>query len=123
MRREAPPLPLSFVIYLEKCLLHATGSVADRLVMGGFLLMIWGSLRWSDVQWVAPTQLTDDTTTLRGVARRTKSTARGMPFGILQSGFLGHSVPASWCTIWLNLLRAAIHRTQGRRLRHSPGGP
>ena len=63
-RREAPALPLSFVVFLEKSIINTVGSVADRLAMGGFWLMTWGSLRWSDVQWVAPTDLTDDATTL-----------------------------------------------------------
>ena len=59
-RREAPPLPLSFVIWLEQCILSQTDSVADRLAMGGFLLMLWGSLRWSDVQWVRSWQCSEN---------------------------------------------------------------
>ena len=110
-RREAPPLPLSFVVFLEKSIINSVGSGADRLAMGGFLLMIWGSLRWSDVHWVFPTELTDDATTLRGWARRTKSATRGMPFGVLRSSFLGHTSPTSWASVWMTLMREAIHRT------------
>ena len=113
-RREAPPLPLSFVVWLEKTILAAVVSAADRLVMGGLLLMTWGSLCWSDTQWISPGELVEDSETLRGWARRTKSTTRGMPFGILQSGLLGHSSPAPWCVIWLNLLREAMQRTSLR---------
>ena len=50
-RREAAPLPLSFVIWLETCILKSIGTSADRLVMGGILILIWSSLRWIDAQW------------------------------------------------------------------------
>eukprot|EP00435_Cladocopium_sp_Y103_P062983 s777_g24.t1 len=45
------------------------------------------------------------------LAHRTKSTTRGMPFGVLRSGFLGHTSPVSWCSVWMNLVREATHRT------------
>eukprot|EP00435_Cladocopium_sp_Y103_P033967 s465_g8.t1 len=66
---EAAPLPLSFVVWLESCILKQMGSVADRLVMGGILVLIWGSLRWSDAQWVSPRDLLEDQDSIRGVAR------------------------------------------------------
>ena len=73
--------------------------------------MLWGSLRWSDVQWVSPCELIFDDECVRGCARRTKATKRGMPFGIIQSGFLGHTTSVSWTSRWMNILREAIHRT------------
>ena len=112
VRREAAPLPLSFIIWLESCILSASMSEGDRLVMGGMLLLIWGSLRWSDGQWISPTSLIEDSACLRGLARRTKSTNRGMPFGILRQGFLGHTVDSCWCSLWMNLVRQALSRTQ-----------
>eukprot|EP00435_Cladocopium_sp_Y103_P074816 s737_g51.t1 len=72
-RREAPPLPLSFVIWFETSSLSTSGTVADRLIMGGILLMVWGSLRWSDTQWISSCELVEDVESLRGLARRTKS--------------------------------------------------
>eukprot|EP00435_Cladocopium_sp_Y103_P015148 s4770_g3.t1 len=110
-RREAPPLPLSFVVWMENTILSGSGTVADRLILGGLLLMVWGSLRWSDCQWIAPSSLIIDAEALRGLATRTKSTARGMPFGILCSGFMGHTSHVSWVSVWMNLVREAIHRT------------
>ena len=74
-------------------------------------MMIWSSLRWSDAQWVSPADLVEDTDCLRGLAVRTKSTKKGMPFGLLRSGFLGHTVSSSWVTVWMNLLRESLHRT------------
>jgi hypothetical protein len=92
VRREAAPLPLSFIIWQESCILSESMSEADRLVIGGILLLIWGSLRWSDGQWISPASLIENSPCLRGLARRTKSTNRGMPFGILRQDFLGHTV-------------------------------
>eukprot|EP00435_Cladocopium_sp_Y103_P069657 s917_g33.t1 len=110
-RREAPPLPLSFVVWMENAILSGSGTVADRFILGGLLLMVWGSLRWSDCQWISPSSLTTDADALRGLATRTKFTARGMPFGILCSGFLGHTSHVTWVSVWMNLVREAIHRT------------
>ena len=67
-RREAAPLPLSFVLWLETCILKAIGTAADRLVMGGILILIWSSLRWSDAQWIPPCHLLEDHDSLRGLA-------------------------------------------------------
>ena len=113
-RREAAPLPLSFVIWLETCILKSIGTSADRLVMGGILVLIWSSLRWSDAQWISPCHLLEDQDSLRGLAHRTKSTSRGMPFGLLRCGFLGHTVDVPWCSLWLNLVRTALHHTAQR---------
>ena len=110
-RREAPPLPLSFVVWLEKSVLASTSSMADRLVMGALLLMVWASLRWSDAQWVSPADLVEDAESLRGMARRTKTTTRGMPFGALRSGLLGVNNPSPWCAVWVNILRETLQRT------------
>lgn len=40
-REEAAPLPLSFVVHLESCLLKETGSPADRLLMGSILVLVF----------------------------------------------------------------------------------
>lgn len=119
-RCEAAPLPLSFIIWLESCILSSIGTPADRLIMGGILVLVWGSLRWSDSQWVSPADLLEDMDSLRGMALRTKATTRGMPFGILRSGFLGHTVNSPWSTLWLNLVREALHLTAARHRGFKP---
>ena len=79
--------------------------------MGAVLLMVWASLRWSDAQWVSPADLVEDAESLRGMARRTKTTTRGMPFGALRSGLLGVNNPSPWCAVWVNILRETLQRT------------
>jgi len=77
LRREAAPLPLSFVVFLETQILRDQGTAADRLIMGCLLVLVWSSLRWSDATWVSPSSLTIDVDAIRGVANKTKTTTRG----------------------------------------------
>ena len=107
-RKEAAPLPLSFVVYLETCILKDLGTPADHLIMGSILVLVWASLRWSDALWVTPG---DDSDIIRGVANKTKTTSRGMPFALVKSGLLGINASVSWSTKWLNLVRQALQRT------------
>ena len=111
-RKEAAPLPLSFVVYLESCILKDLGTPADRLVMGSILALVWASLRWSDALWVSPSDLVEDADIIRGVGHKTKTTSRGMPFALVKSGLLGVKISSvSWATKWLNLVRQALQRT------------
>ena len=111
VRKEAAPLPLSFVVYLESCLLKDLGNTADRLLMGSILMLIWASLRWSDALWVTPSDLIIDGDVIRGVAKKTKTTTRGMPFAFLTCGFLASSESVNWATKWMNLVRQALQHT------------
>ena len=111
VRREAMPLPLSFISWLESEVVHEKGTALDTLLMGCVLVLVWSSLRWSDAQWVSPADLVEDQDCIRGIALRTKSTKRGMPFGFLRSGFLGHSVRVAWSSKWLNVLRRSLATT------------
>ena len=49
--------------------------------------------------------------TIRGIASKTKTTSRGMPFGFITSGFMSGPSSCTWATKWLNLVRAALQRT------------
>ena len=111
VRREAMPLPLSFISWLEAEVIHEKGTALDTLLMGCILVLVWSSLRWSDAQWVSPSDLVEDQDCIRGLAIRTKSTKRGMPFGFLRSGFMGHSVRVAWSSKWLNVLRRSLATT------------
>ena len=113
LRREAAPLPLAFVLWLENEIVHERGSPLDCLLMGGVLVLVWSSLRWSDAQCIAPNDLVEDDDCIRGVATRTKSTKRGMPFGFLKAGLTGHSLSVTWSARWLNILRQALAATEG----------
>ena len=97
------------MVFLETQILRELGTAADRLLMGG--LLVWSSLRWSDATWVSPSSLSIEDDTIRGVANKTKTTVRGMPFAFLTCGFLSGTTSVSWTAKWLNLVQAALQRT------------
>ena len=56
-RRESLPLPLYVVVQWERRLLQANIPLREIIIIGGFLLMIWTGLRFSDLQRVTITLL------------------------------------------------------------------
>ena len=87
--REAVPLPLFVVAKLELAL---KDSAEDAWLLGAILLMVWGGLRWSDVQRLQFSSLAVDDQSIGGWCWRTKSSKHGMPFGIQTCGV----TPARW---------------------------
>ena len=80
--REAVP-PLFVVAKLEMAL---KDSAEDAWLLGAILLMVWGGLRWSDVQRLQFSSLVIDDKSIRGWCWCTKSSKHGMPFGIQTCG-------------------------------------
>ena len=103
---RAIPLPLAAVVALEQLVLNADASTPDRLIAAAFLTSIWASLRFSDCQHVFWSSLLLDTSALRGVSHRTKTSRRGVPFICVGSGLLSRpDSPATWwTTTFLHLL-------------------
>ena len=87
-RRETAPLPLSFLVWLERQVLNTSLSAGHRLRCGMVLVCIWASLRWSDAQWSPPSHLHSDRHALIGTSVRTKVTSRSMPWAAFAPGFL-----------------------------------
>ena len=87
-KKEALPLPLHVVADLEASICYdlVSGVSADTLLVCGFLMMIWGSLRCSDAQRIDVAGLTLENGLLRRECWRTKSSSSGMPFGVLTMG-------------------------------------
>ena len=110
--RESLPLSLSFVLYLEKCILDPHASHAEILRIGYLLLCVWGSLRWGDALWCPPSRLhyQPQSHALVGICLRTKTTKRGMPFGILAAGLCGTSSQC-WSLRFLSVLRQSVADT------------
>ena len=106
-RRETAPLPLSFVIFLERLILDGQQPNAKRLVAGCMLVAVWASLRFSDAQWSSPLHLHMSSTALLGFSSKTKTTRKGMPFGVLAEGLLDRR----WPGVWLLLLQDAVRAT------------
>ena len=111
-KRESAPLPLSFVVFLEKMVLSKTTSAGDVLQLGGLLFLIWSSLRWSDALWVDPHSMTIQQHALFAMASHTKTTNRGMPIACFAFGLMGHHGNASWAQLWMNVIQQAMHDTE-----------
>ena len=111
-RRESLPLPLSFVVWLERLVLNPATTPADVLFYGAVLTCTWASLRWADALWLPPARLTTlvEKGAIAGLCLRTKTTKRAMPFAFLISGLTG-SASASWATRYLSMLRQAVADT------------
>ena len=111
-RRESLPLPLSFLVWLERLVLNPATTPADVLFYGAVLTCTWASLRWADALWLPPARLTSlvEKGAIAGVCLRTKTTKRAMPFAFLISGLTG-SASASWATRYLSVLRQAVADT------------
>ena len=115
-RRESLPLPLSFVIWLERRVADPSAPPSEALFLGFLLIAVWASLRWGDRLWIPPDRLHLQLTHLAvlGTALCTKTTARSMPFGFLITGVSG-SPSCNWGMRFLNLLRQALSDTQSRQ--------
>ena len=109
-RRESAPLPLSFVIFLERRVLDSSLSSQQRIIAGAFLLCIFASLRFSDALWCPPGRLSITGECLLGVCLKTKTTRRAMPFGALDGGFL-HRGAQGWAHAWLHLVQVSLQAT------------
>ena len=111
-RRETAPLPLSFLIWLERQVLNTSLSSGHRLRCGMVLVCIWASLRWSDAQWSPPSHLHCDRHALIGTSVRTKVTSRSMPWAAFAPGFLTRPwTHPGWGPAWLCLVQQAVQRT------------
>ncbi|OLP79432.1 hypothetical protein AK812_SmicGene40269 [Symbiodinium microadriaticum] len=110
--RESLPLSLSFVLHLEKSVLDPLSSPAEILRLGYLLLCIWGSLRWGDALWCPPARLhyQPQSHALVGICLRTKTTKRGMPFGVLAAGLSG-TTSQCWSLRFLSVLRQSVADT------------
>ena len=87
-RRESLPLPLYVVVQWERRLLQANIPLREIIIIGGFLLMIWTGLRFSDLQRVTITSVVCSASEIRGISWRTKTCSKGQPWGARASGFL-----------------------------------
>ena len=81
-------MPLWVVAKLEATLHEALAGTPseETMVLVVFLCMLWGALRFSDIQRSASRDMCLADGVLRGNAWRTKSSKGGMPFGVICSG-------------------------------------
>ena len=85
-QREAIPLPVAVVLRLEQA--WPAIAAEERLVLAAVLLMIWSSLRWSDVQRMDLGALTASGGIIKGRCWRSKTSAKGFLFACYACGAL-----------------------------------
>ena len=96
--KEAVPISFFALEKLEQVVAGASGD--DRILLCAILLMAWGSLRWSDLQRLDLQSITSDATSIRGWCWRTKSSVRGMPWGVLRCG----CAASNWGDVLFNVI-------------------
>ena len=107
MRKEAIPLPLAFVLWLETELVFERLSRPEAVFAGSVLLCIWCSLRFSDAQHVRLEQFFIDFDSIRSISYRTKS-RKFMPFGCISGGLYRLPSHHSWLFHWLSAMEHAL---------------
>lgn len=112
-KRESAPLPLSFVLFVERLILNKSTPPGDILQLGAILLMIWSSLRWSDALWINPASLSIQQHAMFALSSHTKTTNRGMPIACFAFGLTGQHGSSAWAQVWLNVVQQALHDTKG----------
>ena len=98
-RKEALPIPIFILAAWERFLLSEEGETGFRLFVGGLLVAANASLRFSDCQHVLWSSIQAGRDCLRAISYRTKSSRRGMPFGLLSCGYYGD--PAAYYHSWV----------------------
>ena len=107
MRKEAIPLPLAFVLWLETELVFEHFPRSEAVFAGSVLLCIWCSLRFSDAQHVRLEQFFIDFDSIRSISYRTKS-RKFMPFGCISGGLYRLPSNHSWLFHWLSAMEHAL---------------
>ena len=119
-RRESFPLPTWVLQLWERRILMKQASLLEVVVLGGFLVAAWGSLRFADLQRVEWSSLSFDLHVLRGTCYATKTCHTGQPWGILASGILSRGTH-SWvsCMPLTGLFQCMFETTQNRGFHRS----
>ena len=106
-RKEALPIPLAVLVAWELALRNNVVSNWVKLLLGGFLASVWGSLRFGDIQRCNISSLNLAEHTLRGSCFQTKVTKMGQPFAIILAGFTAASGKESWVSFWLQQVQVS----------------
>ena len=108
--KEALPIPLAVVCAWECALGNDDISNWVKLLLGGFLLAVWASLRFGDLQRCDINSLNLAGSSLRGSCFQTKVTKRGQPFAVTVFGFTASGFSNSWVKFWLQQLQLSSRR-------------
>ena len=75
--KEALPFPMAVTASFERRIRAPGTPNWETIVLGGMCVMLWGGLRWADVQRTSPNTLVVDGQTIRATAWRTKTSTSG----------------------------------------------
>ena len=87
-RRESLPMPLYVVMRWERRILQSNSTIKEIIILGGLLMLLWSGLRFGDIQRSHLETWQLDSTALRGLTWRSKTSNSATPFGICISGLL-----------------------------------
>ena len=109
-RKQAPPLPLWALVQGERRVLMSNCTVLEIILLGTFLLMAWGSLRFSDAQRLDLQKIIYHDGTMRGVIWRSKTAVSGMPLAVAAEGFLSKG-SHNWLWKFLTVLDTVLAKS------------
>ena len=109
-RRESLPLPLAVVAAFERQISASLTPRWETIVLGSALIMLWGGLRWADLQRTSPNSLVLDNHILRGVCWRSKVTRSGQPFGLWTFGLTARPPERGWGIVWFLALAEWVQK-------------
>ena len=109
-RKQAPPLPLWALVQWERRVLMSNCTVLEIILLGTFLLMAWGSLRFSDAQRLDLQKIIYHDGTMRGVIWRSKTAVSGMPLAVAAEGFLSKG-SHNWLWKFLTVLDTVLAKS------------
>ena len=87
-RKESLPFPLFILMKWERRVLQAQATIKEIIILGGFLLLCWSGLRFSDMQRTSLSTWFLDDQSLRGLTWRAKTCSTSTPFGVALTGLL-----------------------------------
>ena len=87
-RKESLLYPVFVLMTWERRILQSNTPLKEVIILGGFLLLCWSGLRFSDLQRCRLSTWQLDSTSLRGLTWRAKTCNSSTPFGVVTSGLL-----------------------------------
>ena len=81
-RKESLPYPVFVLMKWERRILQSNTPLKEVIILGGFLLLCWSGLRFSDLQRCRLSTWQLDSTSLRGLTWRAKTCNSSTPFGV-----------------------------------------
>ena len=99
---------MAFAAAMERRVSNPASSQWERLILGSFLAMSWGGLRWEKLQRSSPNSLVLDGHVLRGVAWRSKTNRTGLPYGFWTFGLTARPPDLGWAHWWFEALQSWV---------------